>query len=352
MNGLRLLLCLLMLTVPCVAETAFVPEYTGGNLIVDIDLVTQGQDVILPATGWVMDIAVDTTAEKLYWVEGSMEIMRSNLDGSAPESVVSGFWFGVGQTGLAIDAPGGHLYWNDDTTLWRSNLDGSNLVIIHTPWQVTLTGGLDLDVAAGKVYYSGLPISPPIDPIYRCNLYGGPEEVVWDHPTILVGNLALDNTNDNIYFSDTRGTGIYRVTKSGAGLTLIHPSADVCGISVDPATNTVYWADASSRGIWRSDLDGNNPVRILHTTPASPTSLVTVDLPSPPVPVICGDCSGNGVGPDIVDALVTAQMAASISVPGAVQEACDVNSSGQVEILDALLVAQSAAHLQITLSCP
>ena len=76
-------------------------------------------------------------------------------------------------------------------------------------------------------------------------------EIVWDHPTMLVGNLALDNVNDNIYFSDTNGTGIYRVDKAGQGLTQIHPSADVCGISVDPAGNTVYWADSSSRALWR-----------------------------------------------------------------------------------------------------
>jgi hypothetical protein len=67
---------------------------------------------------------------------------------------------------------------------------------------------------------------------------------------------------------------------------------------------------------------------------------------------ICGDCDLNAAGPDILDALAAAQIAAGLLVPSPLQVACcDVNSSASVEILDALFIAQGAAGLSVTLVC-
>jgi hypothetical protein len=67
---------------------------------------------------------------------------------------------------------------------------------------------------------------------------------------------------------------------------------------------------------------------------------------------ICGDCNQDGSGPTIVDALSAAQVAAGLLMPGPVQLACcDVNTTTAVEILDALLLAQYAAGIPVTLTC-
>ena len=65
-----------------------------------------------------------------------------------------------------------------------------------------------------------------------------------------------------------------------------------------------------------------------------------------------GRCDLNGVGPDILDALTSAQMAAGILTPSAMQQlCCDVDASTTLTILDALVMAQSAAGLMVTLTC-
>jgi len=70
-------------------------------------------------------------------------------------------------------------------------------------------------------------------------------------------------------------------------------------------------------------------------------------------PGTCGDCDSNGMGPDILDALIAAQISAGLVVPSMAQQGCcDVNSSMAVEIIDALLMAQASAGLSVSLACP
>lgn len=67
----------------------------------------------------------------------------------------------------------------------------------------------------------------------------------------------------------------------------------------------------------------------------------------------CGDCNLSMAPPDILDALIAAQIAAFLIMPTPLQlGCCDVNASGAVSIIDALLTAQSAAGLAVVLTCP
>jgi hypothetical protein len=68
---------------------------------------------------------------------------------------------------------------------------------------------------------------------------------------------------------------------------------------------------------------------------------------------LCGDCDLDGAGPDVLDALAAAQIAVTILLPEPDQRSCcDVDTSGDVSILDALAIAQDAVGTPVMLSCP
>ena len=68
---------------------------------------------------------------------------------------------------------------------------------------------------------------------------------------------------------------------------------------------------------------------------------------------ICGDCDENRSGPDVLDALAGAQIAAGVITPTSDQDyCCDVDASGSITVLDSLKMAQVAVSLSVTLTCP
>ncbi len=81
----------------------------------------------------VTDIAIDEGRGKLYWgemTEGAYaqpgKILRANLDGSGSETLVSGLTvYAPEALQIAVDTTGNKLYWTKGDELWWANLDGS-----------------------------------------------------------------------------------------------------------------------------------------------------------------------------------------------------------------------------------
>ena len=66
---------------------------------------------------------------------------------------------------------------------------------------------------------------------------------------------------------------------------------------------------------------------------------------------LCGDCNGDGIV-SILDALMGARHAVTLVVLTGIQFAsCDVEQDGDVDILDALAIAQVSTGLSVTLTC-
>lgn len=122
-------------------------------------------EVLVTTTNNPLAIALDLSGEHIYWTEtgsGTQAIRRASLHvplGATPwnrsdiESLVTE---GLSNPlGLALDLVAGKMYWTDDGTIERANLDGSHaeFLVINLTSGIERPVGIALDLAAGKMYW-------------------------------------------------------------------------------------------------------------------------------------------------------------------------------------------------------
>ena len=126
-------------------------------------------------------VTVDSLNGKLIWstaISGpDGNIMRSNLDGSDVETVVTG----VGKPAdIAIDVAGGKIYWTDYVVdaVRRASLDGTDVQDLFVADGNFSPGGIALDLVDGKVYWGQEETVINAMNIMRMNLDGSKPEIV------------------------------------------------------------------------------------------------------------------------------------------------------------------------------
>ena len=126
------------------------------------------------------DIALDGIGAKIYWAE-SQSIKRSDLDGANVETLVlNNAWSGT-VLDIALDGIGGRMYWVEISgTIRLSDLDGSNVKDLFNPTTAADSppSGIALDLSRDKIYWTSMfsdPVvwgSPTYTTVYRSDLDG------------------------------------------------------------------------------------------------------------------------------------------------------------------------------------
>ena len=173
---------------------------------------------------------------------------------------------------------------------------------------------------------------------------GSPVPIIFDvdHPQMAAVDLAFDWSTD---------AGL---TWSAAASAAASPLPNPAGAVPTPLVGGTFLWDAAADGVGVAVAQATT-IRVtagdaIHISCTS-VDLTVVGLSS--CTGLCGDCDQDGRGPNILDALVAAQISSGLVLPTPLQAACcDANASGLVEILDALLIAQSGAGLMVVLTCP
>ena len=159
----------------------------SGNLeILRADLDGSNAEVVLAAE--VLQprgVALDVASGKVYWADNRLgQIMRSSLNGTDLEVVVES----NNSEGLALDLAGGKMYWTTLNTVFRADLEGSEVEeLVTVSFPENILSGIALDVAAGKMYWT----NRGADKIQRANLDGSTVEDLLTEPGIS-GGIALD----------------------------------------------------------------------------------------------------------------------------------------------------------------
>lgn len=101
----------------------------------------------------ILSVAVHPIEGKIFWIRGESEnesyLESSGMDGSARQTLVPNLPYE--SRGLVVDIESNRLYWISGQEVMYSNLDGTNVVKLNLPSNLSVTA---ITVYKGKVYYA------------------------------------------------------------------------------------------------------------------------------------------------------------------------------------------------------
>lgn len=181
------------------------------------------------------------------------KICSINIDGTGLKDLITGL---AGPFDIVIDSGEGKLYWSDssDGKIRKANMDGTAVEVIITE-DFYYPKSVAFDSVHQKVYWAS-------DTIKRANPDGSEIENL-GLTTVSNADIALDLTNDKLYFSDWWTNSIRRANLDGSSPEIVVNSiTNPAGISLDLINNKLYWVNnrifSEIKKIQRSNLDGNN----------------------------------------------------------------------------------------------
>ena len=211
-----------------------------------------------------------TPSGRLFFLDiGAGRVLSANPDGSDLKTIINeGRKF---PDGLVVDAAAGHIYWTNmgnfkknDGSIFRSDLDGKNLITIVPPGGTFTPKQVHLEKKSGKLYWSdreGMRVM-------RANLDGSKVETLVDtsHGDPRPGpdarkwcvGIAVDTEGGKFYWTqkgpDNAGEG--RISRAnieipqGQGpahrtdIELLYENLpEPIDLDLDLANRTLYWTD-------------------------------------------------------------------------------------------------------------
>ena len=225
-----------------------------------------------------MSTTQNSIAEKLYFVSGSFNsagaVKVMNADGSNETVLASGSII-VEPDGVEVDVAAGKMYWTDmgpggaadksvadkDGRIMRADLDGRNIETLVPKGITTTPKQLTLDVAGGKVYWCdrGDVGDKNVDPkIMRANLDGSEVEILVSTDLMSPVGIALDLAKGKLYFSDRYANNIKRANLDGTDVEMVVKDTEYpVDLAIDFKTRSLYWTAREAGGLYRADVDGN-----------------------------------------------------------------------------------------------
>lgn len=215
-------------------------------------------------------LGLDVAGGKMYFADaGNGTIRRANLDGSQIHPLITGRPF-LGDLELDVDA--GKMYWTEifsftdpdhvDNAVRRANLDGSDPEYLFRG--LTLPYYMDLDRDNEKIYWAENANTV----IHIGNMDGTGAIETLDVGFVRVRDLAVDLVNSRIYWGERDVGTVNRCNLDGTGVATLFDGGDGLqrphGLEIDVAGGMVYWTDTRTYAVNRGRMDGVGPVDVLY----------------------------------------------------------------------------------------
>ena len=254
-----------------------------------------GHEVLLATQPLLRGMTIDAAAAKMYWSDNGAwtdtinkgRICRANLDGSDVEVLyqtqhppMSGAGDKLGM--IALDVSADRVYFREnrgsaDRCILRMNTDGSNVTLLTS--EAGLNDALEVDPLHEWLYYTDETT------ILRCDVDGQNRQAV---VTASSNSFSVDVPTQQLYGADWYGNRLWGASTDGTVLTDLgfadHPR-DVVRYGDHLYFNSLKTESGTTyMQVIRCDPDGSNPV-VLHQinrsqTPSDPMQFAVVPEPA------------------------------------------------------------------------
>jgi hypothetical protein len=213
----------------------------------------------------------------LYWSESARNrtsiittrIMRSHVDGTTVQTVLTLDNSENGFGGIAFDMSRGHLYSGTRKSLFRADLDGANRVDLVNTRSNNQVADVELDLPGGKVYWSEGAFGSTT--VRRADLDGNNPQTLFDGGiTSIIEGIALDPALNKLFFTrdyNTRPDEIWVMNLDGTDPQLFKTLEDGSNphdVEFDPIRGVIYWNEIGegSESVREAPADGSGDVDI------------------------------------------------------------------------------------------
>ncbi len=237
-----------------------------------------GREDLMKGIGAPEAVTVDVEGGMIYWTSSGFSangLWSAPLDGSEqPTELKSRL---SSPEGIALDLASGKLYWSEqrDDVIMRSDLDGTNEETVLSGIAEPI--GIALDVADEKIYW----INDQDRQIHRAGLDGSNAEMIVDGDNSFnPKGIVLDTLNHKLYWT-VENSGAERIQRSDLDgsnqedVVGIGVGENPRGIVVDVDRGKVYWstAEIGNGKLMRANLDGTSIEEIVSSGLGTPTGL-------------------------------------------------------------------------------
>lgn len=208
-------------------------------------------------------LLVDVPSGSIYWSDYSRGVQRANLDGSSIEQVLP---TDRDPDGFAVDFDNRDVYWAENSTIFRRDLDGGPIMQLITGQSAPAGVDLDLDpVDGGFVYWTDTSARR----VRRATLDG---TFIEDLTIGIPDDVEVDRENGRVYWNEPGDQKIQSASIDGGAIRPLIDDIYPTGFVIDRAANRVIWIDADVGRLYSRGLSGGS-IQQLASGLDDPTSI-------------------------------------------------------------------------------
>ncbi|MBE2253025.1 MAG: hypothetical protein IAE78_26065 [Myxococcus sp.] len=222
-----------------------------------------------PQQQFVTGVAVDEQG-RVYWLDNASDALaRVGADGTGKQVLYVSPDSASNPEGLAVDSSHGLIFWAEGGKVMRAQLDGGGATVVIPRASNTWATSVALDEPGGFVYWT----DNGTDSISRV-AYDGSGRTVLRSASDAQANpraLAIDSTAGLMFWAEASGL-LSAPLDGGAASIVVAGTATVTGIAVDPAAQVLYWTDNGTDALMRAAYDGSGQVPLYSSPVWSPVA--------------------------------------------------------------------------------